>query len=74
MRKSSKKLSADSKPLHLPDELLDYPAIDNAESKIHEAYINHLSFVVESTEDTIISKSLDGTIQSWNKGSEKMFG
>src|SRR5215213_1992802 len=33
-----------------------------------------LSSIIESAEDTVISKSLEGVIMSWNKGAERIFG
>ncbi|MDO9235588.1 MAG: PAS domain S-box protein, partial [Aquabacterium sp.] len=44
------------------------------ERKATEALQSQLSAIVDSSADAIISVNLDGIVQSWNKGAEKIYG
>ena len=62
-------------PIEMDDEILVLSAIvDITEQKQRMADARYLASIVESSNDAIIGKDLDGTIRSWNHAAEVIFG
>ncbi len=47
---------------------------DIHDRKLWEELQGRLGSIIEYSDDAIISKSLNGTVQTWNQGAERMFG
>ena len=42
--------------------------------ELNDSARSHLAAIVESSDDAIVSKSLEGIIRSWNSGAQRIFG
>src|SRR5688572_8758735 len=75
-------LSLDPRPARPPRPLptlpiLDYtPFMSDTDSRPSQNEFERLRFaaIIESSDDGIVSKDLDGTVRSWNPGAERIFG
>jgi len=73
-RISSGKRKTEFRLRHLADELEHRVQERTLELQRNEQSRAWLAAMVESSEDAIIGKTLDGTITSWNRGAEALYG
>jgi PAS domain S-box-containing protein len=74
IRKDGNEVTVDSRMQLLGDNTVLEVNRTLTEIKALEQRLRSLASIVESSDDAIISKNLDGIITSWNRAAERIFG